>query len=86
MGEFHHWICDKYSNKCRLQSLFPFPGDAYKPGLIAIADGRIVKEKQFSDAAREEQTAAGGALTAFRRRRWSLSSSAAADAELHPRL
>lgn len=51
-------------------------------GLIGITDSTAAKEKQFSEAAMEEQTAAGGAVTAGRCRR--LSSSAAADAKLHP--
>lgn len=56
--------------------------DVPNAGLIGIADSTTAKAKQFSDAAMEEQTASGGAATAGRCRR--LSSSAAADAELHP--
>lgn len=56
------------------------------PGLVAVADGRTAKEKRFSDAAREQQTAAGGAGTEEGRRHLgTLRSLAAADAE-HPRL
>lgn len=45
--------------------------------MIAIADGRTAKEKQFSDASGEEQTAAEGERTAGRRHRWTLWSLAA---------
>lgn len=52
-------------------------------GLIGTTDSTAAKGKQFSEAAMEEQTAAGGAVTAGRCRR--RSSSAAADAKLRPR-